>query len=405
MNKQEQREQNRERKIYLRHRIIWFLASNAIKPFLKLSVNLRRTKTPKLEKPYIVLSNHVTNLDPAILAASFKKQMYFIASEQFYRSGFKSKLLYWAFQPISKIKGASDKLTVMKAIRTLKEGKNVALFPEGNRTFNGESAKSFVATGKLIKISGAGLVTYKIEGGYMTFPRWGFGKRKGRMKAGVVKVYSPEELKLMTAEEIVEHINEDIYTNAYEEQKKFPVMYKGKNLAFGMESAFSVCPECKKIGFISSQGDSVFCTNCGTKAKLDQYGFFNPEFKFKTVLEWDKWQEDFYKDFVKKFKDPLTPLFQDKNVAIRTVNSNHHTVELGYGTFSLYLDRFIFEPLDKPEIVFEIKNVPDTSVYGKSLFCFSDVEGTHYELHPDKIINVRKYLSCWNILHKPYEKK
>lgn len=405
MTKEEARAQRREKRYYFRHRLIWFLGRNPVKLFLRLFVNLKVTKAPKLERPYIVLSNHVTNLDPIILAAAFKKQMYFIASEQFYRSGFKSKILYWAFQPISKIKGASDRLTVMKTIRTLREGKNIALFPEGNRTFNGESAKSFEATGKLIKVSKAGLVTFKIEGGYMTFPRWGFGKRKGKMQAGIVNVYTSDQLSKMSAEEIVEHINQDIYTNAYDEQEKNKIQFKGKNLAFGMESAFSVCPECKKIGFIGSQGNSVFCTNCAAKATLDAYGFFNPEFKFRSVLEWDKWQEDFYKDYVSNFKDPLKPLFQDTNVAIRTVTSNHKTCEIGYGTFSLYKDRFIFEPLNKEEIVFEIKDVPDLSVYGKSILCFSDSAGTHYELHPDKIINVRKYLSCWTLLHKKYEKK
>lgn len=405
MTSSEKKEQKISNRQYRRHKFIWGIAHQTLKPYLRLAVNLKRKKSPKLQRPFIVLSNHVTNLDPVILASCIRKQCYFVASEQFYRSGFKSKILYWAFQPISKIKGSSDKLTVMKAIRCLREGKNVAIFPEGNRTFTGESGKANVATGKLIKVSAASLVTFRIDGGYLTFPRWGFGKRKGKMSAGIVNVYPAEMLKTLSPEEITDLVNKDIYVDAYAMQDKEPVKHKGKNLAYGMECAMGVCPECEKIGTMATDKNSIFCKNCGAKATLDEYGFFNKEFKFRSVLEWDRWQEEYYKKYVKNFADPLQPLFKDTNVSIQTVTDDHQTKSLGYGTFSMYLDRFIFEPLDKEEIVFEIAKVPDTSVYGKSIFCFSDSDGIHYELHADKIINVRKYLSCWTFLREMMPKE
>ena len=59
------------------------------------------------------------------MGLSFPKHMYFIASELVYRAGFKSKLLKWAFEPISKIKGATDALAVAKALRKIRHGKNI----------------------------------------------------------------------------------------------------------------------------------------------------------------------------------------------------------------------------------------------------------------------------------------
>lgn len=428
------------------------IVSTLVRPAFKLFYHFDFEKPVTLPKPAIILANHTTDYDPLLLAGLIKNQFYFLASENCFRKGNFSKLLVWGFAPISKIKGASDTLAVMKTIRYLKEGKSVCIFPEGGRTFNGKTLPVEAATGKLVKISGASLVTARIEGGYLTLPRWGFGRRKGG-KGGwsgkIVNIYSPEKLKAMSQQEITDLISKDIYFDAYEKQAQKPIRYRGKDLAYGMECGVCVCPACKTIGSIKSKGNSVFCTSCGLSTELDEYGFFtNKAFPFKHYGEWDAWQESFYKDYVAGFAGTSEsndeagfagaelddgikaggaelnggtkaadtcekPLVYDDGVSLRTINADHEEKLLGRGRFSLYLDRFVFEPdaslsleagvSDCQKLELPISRIPDSSVFSRTNFNFTDDEGLHYELYTDhlindRLLNVRKYNSIWKIL-------
>lgn len=397
-----------ERRLNICYRIVSTLA----RPVFTLFYHFSFAKQVTLPKPAIILANHTTDYDPLLLAGLIKNQFYFLASENCFRKGNLSKFLVWGFAPISKIKGASDTLAVMKTIRYLKEGKSVCIFPEGGRTFNGRTFPVEVATGKLVKISGASLVTARIEGGYLTLPRWGFGRRKGG-KGGwsgqIVNIYSPEELKKMSPQEVTDLISRDIYFDAYEKQAQKPIRYRGKDLAYGMECGVCVCPACKTIGSIKSKGNSVFCTSCGIRTDLDEYGFFtNKDFPVKHYGEWDTWQEQFYKDYVEGFDDCKNstgekPLVFDDDVSLRTINSEHETKELGTGRFSLYKDRFVFEPATGGKLELPVNRIPDSSVFSRTNFNFTDDEGLHYELYTDhlindRLLNVRKYHSIWKIL-------
>jgi len=395
MKKNTNKELLREKRLSLTYRFFVSILRIIFRSFYKYKCS----KPVDIKNPVIVLANHVSDYDAILTAYAFKRQMYFIASENCFRKGLKSKFLSWAFAPISKIKGASDTLAVMKAVRFLKEGKNICIFPEGGRTFNGRTVAVQLATGKLVKISGASLATFKISGGYLKIPRWGFERRKGPWSGKIMGIYSSEELKAMSPKEITDIINRDLYEDAYENQEASPKKYKGKNLALGMECALCVCPKCKSIGSIKSEGDKVFCKECGLSTKVDEYGFFSSDFPFKNLALWDDWQEDFYKDYINQIKDKDTAIFYDENVNLQTFDSNHQTTVLGNGRFTIYKDRFSFKTKEK-EIILPIEKLPDCSVFSRSNLNFTDNEGLHYELYADRLINVRKYHSAWSILRK-----
>ena len=392
------KEEKKQNVIDLKYKVVWKIVLTLVRPYLKIFTNYSYSKPIKLPEPSVILANHNTDYDTLLLASCFNNQTYFIASENCFRKGLKSKLLTSNFGLISKIKGASDTLSVMKAIRTLREGKNVCIFPEGGRSFNGITSPIKIATGKFVKVSQASLVTIRLSGGYMKIPRWGFGKRSGKWSGKIINIYSPEQLKNMSAEEITNCINDDLYENAYETQKINPVHYKGKNLALGMECALSVCPSCKSIGQLKTQKDTIFCQKCGLKTQINDLGYFTPDFKFNNPTEWDLWQEDFYKNYITEFTDNTKEIIFDQDVCLRKFNSEHQTFELGRGRFSLYKDRFCFKPANNSEINLMIENIPDASVFSRSNLNFSDKDGFHYELYADRLINVRKYLSCWEYL-------
>lgn len=387
---------------YKRHQIFWkiirFIAPSVLKPLYKYSYEL----APKLEPPYLVFSNHNGDLDPALVALSFPQQMYFVASEHVYRAGFASKILRFVFEPIAKRKGTADAVTVMKSIRALREGKNVCIFPEGQKSFNGITGEINIATGKLVKASKASLVTYKLEGGYFTTPRWGKGIRKGKMHGSIVNIYNKEDLEKLSPEEITDLVKKDLYEDAYQKQSQNPIAYKGKNLAEGIEHAICLCPECKQIDTLFSKKNSVFCKNCNFSTNIDVYGYFDESCKFKTVLQWDEFQQEELKKLIQeKSSEKSEFIFSDDEVTLKTVKAEHQEEIIGTGKFSMFTDKFIFNSVkDEKEISLEIpqKNIVDISMYGKQALVFSDNNGNYYELTSKNIINVRKYIFCFKYL-------
>lgn len=387
---------------FKRHQIFWkiirFIAPSVLKPLYKYSYEL----APKLEPPYLVFSNHNGDLDPALVALSFPQQMYFVASEHVYRAGFASKILRFVFEPIAKRKGTADAVTVMKSIRALREGKNVCIFPEGQKSFNGITGEINIATGKLVKASKASLVTYKLEGGYFTTPRWGKGIRKGKMHGSIVNIYNKEDLEKLSPEEITDLVKKDLYEDAYQKQSQNPIAYKGKNLAEGIEHALCLCPECKQIDTLFSKKNSVFCKNCDFTTSIDIYGYFDENCKFKTVLQWDEFQQEELKKLIQeKSSEKSEFIFSDDEVTLKTVKADHQEEIIGTGKFSMFTDKFIFNSVkDEKEISLEIpqKNIVDISMYGKQALVFSDNNGNYYELTSKNIINVRKYIFCFKYL-------
>ena len=387
---------------YKRHQIFWkiirFIAPSVLKPLYKYSYEL----APKLEPPYLVFSNHNGDLDPALVALSFPQQMYFVASEHVYRAGFASKILRFVFEPIAKRKGTADAVTVMKSIRALREGKNVCIFPEGQKSFNGITGEINIATGKLVKASKASLVTYKLEGGYFTTPRWGKGIRKGKMHGSIVNIYNKEDLEKLSPEEITDLVKKDLYEDAYQKQSQNPIAYKGKNLAEGIEHALCLCPECKQIDTLFSKKNSVFCKNCDFTTSIDIYGYFDESCKFKTVLQWDEFQQEELKKLIQeKSSEKSEFIFSNDEVTLKTVKAEHQEEIIGTGKFSMFTDKFIFNSVkDEKEISLEIpqKNIVDISMYGKQALVFSDNNGNYYELTSKNIINVRKFIFCFKYL-------
>lgn len=347
--------------------------------------------------PFLITANHNGELDPALLALSFSEQMYFVSSEHVFRKGFLSWLLVYFFAPIARVKGMTDATAALNAIRHIKKGANVCLFAEGNRSYNGVTGPIFPATGKLAKATGAPLVTYRFEGGYLTSPRWSKTVRKGYMRGYVVNVYTPEQLKQMTPEEVNDHIRADIWEDAFERQQVKTYHYKGKDLAVGLENALYFCPKCGKTGTLSSKGN-VFSCSCGLRVRYMDTGFFekveqnDPEPVFTTVRDWDFWQDKRIMEYAASLQDDEIA-YSDEDVMLIAVDAGHKysVAEIGRlsvskQTLSVGSHRF---PLDR---------VSGMALVGVYKMVFS-MDGKSYELRAAKTPYCgRKYFTFYELL-------
>ncbi len=374
----------------LRHRVIWRILRFPARIIFKIIFNFTYEQTPKIDGPFLLVANHVTDMDPLMIGCSFKQQMYFVASEHLFRKGLITKLLVWLVAPIARIKGSTDTVSAMNIIRTLKQKSNVGLFAEGDRSWNGLTGRLHPTTGRLVKASRAALITYRLTGGYLSSPRWSKRLRRGRMHGQMVNVYTPGQLQKMTAEEITEAINADIFVDAYEAQRSEKTRYCGKELASGLENALYACPACQTVCRLKSHGE-IFSCACGLEVKYNEYGFFegdNPP--FGTVAEWDAWQEEFLNQYAYSTGDE--PIYEDPGQSLWLIGTNHSEKLISEGTLRLFKDR-----LELGSFIIPLDKLYQMSIYGAATIVFS-AEGMNYEIKSEIIRSGRKYLTMFGIL-------
>ena len=360
----------------------------------KIMLNYSCKPAPEVDGTYIVLANHTTNWDPILVGCSFKKPMNFIASEHAMRMGFLSKIISSLFMPIQRVKGSTDAAAALGMVSMLRKGVCVGLFPEGTRSFDGTTEELHPTTGRLIKMSGASLITYRLQGGYLTSPRWGYKLRRGKTYGEVVNVYTPEQLKAMSPAEITACINRDIAENAFDRQLQKAYKYHVKGIAEGVERVLYMCPQCYAIGSITSSGNSVSCS-CGMHATMNKYGFFEgSDIKFGSIDRWNVWQ-----------KEQMQKLLEDENFCLTDddqqlfVLDKDHNLELKC-TGTMSLDKNTFRIGD---MSFDIEKL-QMSIIRKQDIVFSS-GGVNYEIHCDRVRNAYKYTTMLKMIQNSVAKK
>ena len=339
-----------------------------------------------VDGPVLLISNHVNAWDPLLVAMSLRdKQVYYVASEHIFRWGLVAKILERLVAPIPRRKASLGTDTVKACLRHLRAGHSVCIFAEGEQCWDGLNQPVFPATGKLAKTSGATLVTFRLEGAYLSKPRWGKGVRRGKVHGGPVKIYPPELLKSMTAEEVNAAIDRDIAEDAWQRQRDEPVAYRGRRPAEGLERALYLCPGCGKIGTLQTKNDRIFCA-CGFQTRYTETGFFDPAEPFATIADWERWQRA--KLRARDFPHGKL-LFSDPDIRLTRIGAEHREELLGTGELLQYGDRLRCAGRD-----FLWENISSMAVVQTHLLLLS-CQGEYYELRSDHGANMRKYCELW----------
>lgn len=347
--------------------------------YLKFLFDYKYEKAPKKGENYIVLSNHVSDYDPFFVAASFRKHMYFVASEHIARWGWLSKLINFLVSPIMRYKGTVATSTAIDILKRVKSGSNVCIFAEGVRTWDGVSSPILPSTAKLIKKAGCGLYTYKIIGGYFASPMWcGANRRRGPVYGAPVNYYSKEQLQNMSADEIYEAFITDLHEDAYERQVKEPKRYPGKNLAEGLENLMFICPSCGQRDAFTSKGNVVHCKHCDLFYTYDEYGMLHGG-EFTTVKDFTDWQKQ---QITKDVQENVA--YTAKEATLCTIKDhNEEFVTKG----ELILSQ---EGLACGDFAVTLSDISEIATHGQRAIVFT-ANKQYYELIPSKEANALKF--------------
>ena len=331
--------------MYTFHRFFFAFMRVLVRFWFGLTGHYRCPKYSPRSKPSLILTNHNTNWDFFYFGAPFRGHMYFVASEHIFRLGFVSRLIRFLADPIARKKGASSQETIDEIKRRLAKGQNVCMMAEGNRSFTGETGFISPMTARLAKECGAGLITFRLHGGYFVNPRWSKETRKGKVWGELGGQYSPEELSAMTEEEVAALIERDLFVDAFADQRKMHYTYKAKAPAETLETALFACPDCKAFARLRSHGNRLTCDACGGEHVLTDEGFFaRPDGSapaFETIAEWSEWQKGHLQKRVHEMQasKDVSPIRSDEGAKLYRVHPLEGKSLIAEGTVRLYTDR------------------------------------------------------------------
>ncbi|MBV8594823.1 MAG: 1-acyl-sn-glycerol-3-phosphate acyltransferase [Candidatus Eremiobacteraeota bacterium] len=118
----------------------YIAARGVLKPLLSLLFAVRSSGAEFVPKdgPLIVASNHVSYLDPPILGCWFPRVIHYMAKEELFRVPVLGALIRSVNTfPVNREQG--DRAAIRHALRVLKDGGVVGIFPEGRRNLDGEA--------------------------------------------------------------------------------------------------------------------------------------------------------------------------------------------------------------------------------------------------------------------------
>ena len=219
--------------------------------------------------PFFFISNHASRLDYIFVGVPLLPlRMNFVAGyNEFHRSHL--ALVFKLLRVIPKKNFVPDIYTVKEISRVVKSGGGVCIFPEGMSSISGANQPVAIGTGKLLKHHKVPVYYSVIRGGYLTSPKYNLRDRCGHVEVEFDRLFAPEDLEKMTAEEIESAINRAIYHDDYAWNKEKGYHYDiGENGAEDLEDLLFWCPKCGRQHTMKTKGNTIFCTECGNGATL-----------------------------------------------------------------------------------------------------------------------------------------
>jgi 1-acyl-sn-glycerol-3-phosphate acyltransferase len=139
----------------------------------------------------LIVANHTSYLDPAILGAAFPRRITYMAKEEFFAIPL-VKIFFKAYSfPVNR--ESTRPSSIKEAARRLSTGEAVAIFPGGERDRAGDgtgAAKRGI--GLVAKLSGAGVLPVYILGAEKSLPVGSFIPKPAKIEVRIGKLLSCE---------------------------------------------------------------------------------------------------------------------------------------------------------------------------------------------------------------------
>lgn len=247
--------------------------------------------------PAFLIWNHQSRRDHAFLMeATYPRRLNIVAGyNEFFRGH-----LHTVFQMVNIIpkKNFTNDLVGVRGMNAIiRQGGVVCFSPEGSSSVNGSNQPIVAGTGRFLQFYDVPVYMVKLKGAYLTNTKVDQADRLGEVEVELFRLFSPEELKKLTPEQIDQRINQEFTFDDYAFNKKKRVRYKNNgNICHNLADLCYRCPKCGQEFTMVSDKDYIKCTACGNGATCDDYYTFHP-FDEKCVIpesptQWDNQQRE-----------------------------------------------------------------------------------------------------------------
>ncbi|MBO4220481.1 MAG: 1-acyl-sn-glycerol-3-phosphate acyltransferase [Clostridia bacterium] len=386
------------------------LYSLYLKVFRKLHID--RSGLEELRAPYLVVCNHQSMADFCAVARIFMPDvLIFVVTTHFFADPVMSIGLKIG-GCLPKKQFISDLTAVRRMLKAVRSGKSIAIFPEGQTCYSGQSNDVDPSIGKLVKLMGVPVVNVQIRGNFLTTPKYSHSVYPSYAEAKGHVLLTAEQVAEMTDKEIAEKISEGIAFDEYEWERSVMKKSSRPRDLEGIENILWLCPSCGREHTMATSGRDLFCTECGYRVSTDDYGFLHngdgSPARFDTPPKWFNWQ---YEELEKQLIGGTLLPFTLKGRFLESGPGNYS--ESGYcchgeGTATINQKGLVLdvtrdgEPFTykiSPEIVFNLTHSADLWA-----FDIPDTEknDTHFAFDPEESRDMMKVVQTWTLLRRKY---
>lgn len=273
--------------------LLWLI----VKPYLKFAYNFNYNNDAikDIKGPAVFIGNHASVLDVFLMGVSaYPKSLNYVAGYDWF-TYFGLRFILKQLKAIPKFQYQVDLTSIKEMIEVINQNQILGIFPTGRLASAGVGLPVDDNVAKLIKKLKVPVYFFRIDGAYLSLPKWAKKPRKGKIEGKYYQLFTPAELIDKDIKEITKIINNYMLYDDYAWNQQKAIPFRGKRLAENLEKVLFLCPKCNQEFNLSSRNNLISCT-CGYKNKILESGFFEDKSYFDSPKDWNQFQKNILKE-------------------------------------------------------------------------------------------------------------
>ncbi len=314
---------------------------------------------PEPNEPFVLLANHAHRMDPVVIGSFLKRPVRYMANLG--GVALPTRTLAPLVGAYGKRKGMSDLKALRATLEFFRAGDSIGIFPEGDRSWDGETGALKPGIEKLVKKLGGPVRMVRQVGNYLSGPRWATEERRGTYLLHV-RTLSKEFVRDVNAVTLRQTIEDFLSVNDLKEMELEGVEYSCPSPASGISRLLWRCPVCGAQDKIQGAWERLWCQACGERWAVDAHQRVarlggHPTTTchagsslIEDLKDWNDWQRSTIPGLrggARYGEGGPSGFFAPRVRLMRGgAGKTHH---FGEGSLSLYSDALIFRPEDNRE--------------------------------------------------------